>query len=337
MVDPVQAAIGIIVALITVGALLYVFYSRTNAVEKTGFGALIMLAIVSLMIPVFWITESNAQAISKVQQHTTAVERGAALYAQYCFQCHGLNGQGLTGPKLNGSSTVNKLSDDDIIRIISGGIPVAADPTTFLMPAWSEQFGGPLTQLDIEYLFALIRSSDPTYLSANVYPSGPGSNGFDQVSSIIQASNPTAYQTAVAQATAGASAQFTTVDLSNEKSITIDIIDSPAGASCQPSCYAIADPKNPGQMIINPNVKTKVGTTITWVNKSAVPHTVTSMIGEVPTQQSPATVFNSGNMNSGQSFTYTVKLDAYNVNKDHGLLYYCQYHSSMVAELTIVP
>jgi plastocyanin len=90
-------------------------------------------------------------------------------------------------------------------------------------------------------------------------------------------------------------------------------------------------------MIIDPNIKTKVGTTITWVNKSAVPHTVTSMIGEVPTQQSPAKVFNSGNMNSGQSFTYTVKLDAYNLNKDHGLLYYCQYHSSMVAELTTVP
>ena len=60
MVDPVQAAIGIVVALITVGALLYVFYSRTNAVQKTGYGALIMLAVVSLMIPVFWITESNA-------------------------------------------------------------------------------------------------------------------------------------------------------------------------------------------------------------------------------------------------------------------------------------
>ena len=92
MTDPVQAAIGIVVALIVVGALLYIFYSRTNSVEKTGFGALMMLAIVSLMIPVFWITESNAQELSILRQHTTDVSRGAALFAQYCFQCHGING-----------------------------------------------------------------------------------------------------------------------------------------------------------------------------------------------------------------------------------------------------
>lgn len=336
MIDPVQAAIGIIVALIVVGALLYLFNSRTNPVEKTGYGALIMLAIVSLMIPVFWITESNAQAVAKVQQHTTAVDRGAALFATYCQQCHGINGQGLVGPKLNGNPAVNKLTDDDIIRIISGGIANTADPSKLLMPAWSEQFGGPLTQEDIQYLFALIRSADPDYLSKNGYPTGKGSNGFDLVPGILQVSNPTAYQTAVAQATAGTAPQFPAVDLSGQKSITIDIIDSPAGASCQPSCYAVADPKNPGQRLIDPNIKVKVGTTITWVNKSVVPHTVTSMVGEVPTQQTPAKAFNSGNMNAGQSFTYTVKVDAYNLNKDHSVLYYCQYHSSMVAELTIV-
>ncbi|HEX9133085.1 MAG TPA: cytochrome c, partial [Ktedonobacteraceae bacterium] len=139
MTDPVQAAIGIVVVLIAVGALLYVFYSRTNSVEKTGYGALIMLAVVSLMIPVFWITESNAQAVAKVQQHTTDVNRGAVLFAQYCFQCHGINGQGLVGAKLNGNPAVNKLTDADILRIISGGVANTADPSQFLMPAWSEQ------------------------------------------------------------------------------------------------------------------------------------------------------------------------------------------------------
>jgi len=122
MIDPVQAAVGIVVALVAVGALLYVFYSRTNAVEKTGYGALIMLSIVSLMIPVFWIMESNGQAIEKTLQHNNDVQRGAALFAQYCYQCHGINGQGATGPKLNGNTAVNALTDADILRIISGGI-----------------------------------------------------------------------------------------------------------------------------------------------------------------------------------------------------------------------
>ncbi|GER92009.1 hypothetical protein KDW_61710 [Dictyobacter vulcani] len=42
----VQAIVGIVVLLVVVGGLLYIFYSKTNAVEKTGFGSLIMLGLV---------------------------------------------------------------------------------------------------------------------------------------------------------------------------------------------------------------------------------------------------------------------------------------------------
>ena len=130
MIIDYQAAIGFIVLLIAVGALLWIFYSRTNAVEKTGYGALVMLSIVALMIPVFWILESNGQTEQKVAQHNTAVQRGAELYAQYCFSCHGLTGQGGAGPKLNGNTNVNSLSDTDLLRIISAGIPSASSPST---------------------------------------------------------------------------------------------------------------------------------------------------------------------------------------------------------------
>lgn len=331
MTDPVQAAIGIVVALIVVGALLYIFYSRTNSVEKTGYGALIMLAVVSLLIPVFWITESNAQAVAKVQEHTTDVNRGAALFAQYCFQCHGINGQGQIGPKLNGNPAVNKLTDADIIRIISGGIANTVDPSQLLMPAWSEQYGGPLTQTDIQYLFALVRSADPDYLAKNGYPTGKGTNGFDLIPGLVQVSNPTAYQTAVAQATAAAGVgQFgAPVDATASKAVTINIELPPSGATCNPACYAPT------------NIKVKVGTTITWVNKSTTPHTVTAMVGEIPSSETPAPqIFDSGVgklLLPGQHYTYTVTLAAYNFNKDHVVLYYCQIHPSMVAELTIVP
>ena len=340
MIDPVQAAVGIVVALLAVGALLYVFYSRTNAVEKTGYGALIMLSIVSLMIPVFWIMESNGQALAKVQQHDTSVQRGAALFAQYCFQCHGINGQGGTGPKLNGNPAVNSLTDADVLRIISGGIYDTANPTTALMPAWSDQYGGPLTQDQIQYLFDLVRSADPNYLSTNGYPSGAGSNGFSQVPDALKLSNLNGYQTAIAQATAGTGiGSFPAVDMSKQKTITIDIIDSPAGATCQPACYAVADPKNPGKEIISPNVKVAVGTTITWVNKSKTPHTVTSIVGENGAAPVPAKVFDSGIgsiLNAGKSFTYTVTAQAYTFNANHAVLYFCQVHPIMVAALTIV-
>src|SRR3984893_16199266 len=327
MVDPFQAAIGILVLLVTVGALLYVFYSRTNAIEKTGYGALMMLAIISLMIPVFWIVDSNNEAAQAAQLHVTSVQRGALLYAQYCFQCHGTKGQGRLGPKLNGNPTVNSTSDADLTRIISGGVydPTnPGDPTKALMPAWSDRFGGPLTDNDIQYLFDLIRSSDPIYLAKNGYPPG---NGFDQVPTDIQTSNPTAYQTAVAQETTG---QFgKPVDMTGKKAITVNIIQPPPGATCSPACFGIM------------NLKVKVGTVITWVNQSTTPHTVTAIQGtNIGSPKVASQIFDSGLahlITPSATFTYTVTMAAYNFNPDHTVVYYCQIHPGMVAELTIVP
>lgn len=331
MIDPVQAAVGIVVLLITVGALIYIVYSRTNAVEKTGYGALIMLAIVSLMIPVFWIMETNGQTQAKLTQQNNNVAQGAKLYAQYCFSCHGMNGQGGSGPKLNGNSAVNSLSDTDLLRIIKAGIPNSSDPSKFMMPAWGDQFGGPLSDPQVQYLFALIRSADPAYLQKNGLPSGANANGFTQVPNDLQQSQPSAYQTAVAQATAGAgTGQFgAAVDDTGKTEVTIDIIEPPAGATCSPSCF--------GTM----NVKVKVGTKITWVNKSSAPHTVTAIKGTNPAAPVPdPSLFDSGVANliaPNGTYSVTITQAMYNAQKDHTVIYYCQIHPSMLAMLTIVP
>jgi plastocyanin/mono/diheme cytochrome c family protein len=331
MIDPVQAAVGIVVLLITVGALVYIVYSRTNAVEKTGYGALIMLSIVSLMIPVFWIMETNGQTQAKLSQQTNAVAQGAALYAKYCFQCHGITGQGGSAPKLNGNSAVDSLSDTDLTRIITAGIPNANNPGTMMMPAWGDQFGGPLSAPQIQYLFALIRSADPTYLQKNGYPSGANVNGFTtQVPNDIQQSNPAGYQSAIATATANAgTGQFgAAVDDTAKTAVTIDIVTPPAGASCSPACFG------------TPNVKVKVGTKITWVNKSTSPHTVTAIKGTNPASPVPdPSLFDSGISTliaPGGTYTTTVTQAMYNAQKDHTVIYYCQIHPGMVAMLTIV-
>ena len=331
MIDPVQAAVGIVVLLITVGALIYIVYSRTNAVEKTGYGALIMLAIVSLMIPVFWIMETNGQTQAKLTQQNNNVAQGAKLYAQYCFSCHGMNGQGGSGPKLNGNSAVNSLSDTDLLRIIKAGIPNSSDPSKFMMPAWGDQFGGPLSDPQVQYLFALIRSADPAYLQKNGLPIGANANGFTQVPNDLQQSQPSAYQTAVAQATAGAgTGQFgAAVDDTGKTEVTIDIVEPPAGATCSPACF--------GTM----NVKVKVGTKITWVNKSSSPHTVTAIKGTNPAAPVPdPSLFDSGVANliaPNGTYSVTITQAMYNAQKDHTVIYYCQIHPSMLAMLTIVP
>ncbi|HEY0752603.1 MAG TPA: c-type cytochrome [Ktedonobacteraceae bacterium] len=330
MIDPVQAAVGIVVLLITVGALIYIVYSRTNAVEKAGYGALIMLAIVSIMIPVFWIMETNGQTQARLAQENNGIAQGAALYAKYCFTCHGINGQGGAGPQLNGNSAVNSLSDTDLLRIIQAGIPSASNPGTLLMPAWSDQYGGPLSDPQIQYLFALIRSADPAYLQ-KTYPDSSIANGFKQVPTDIQQTQPSAYETAVAQATAGAgTGQFgAAVDDTKKTAVTIDITAPPAGATCTPACFA------------NLNVKVKVGTKITWVNQSTTIHTVTAIQGTNPGNIVAApSVFDSGlatPINSNGTYTLTITQAMYNANKDHTVIYYCRFHTGMLAMLTIVP
>src|SRR5579885_2797493 len=126
MVNFGQAAVGIIVMIIVVGGLLYIFFSRTNAVQKTGYGSLIMLALVSLMIPVFWIMENGNQASARGDQFVTSIKRGMVVYANNCTdECYGIDSQGhLVMATYNGYSiqALNKLLDPDLTRIISGGI-----------------------------------------------------------------------------------------------------------------------------------------------------------------------------------------------------------------------
>src|SRR5579871_1360396 len=85
-----QAAVGLIILLVVVGGLLYIYYSRTNAVEKNGYGALIMLSIVSLMIPTFWILESSREAAQTTVQFEQSIARGMVVYANNCAKgCYG--------------------------------------------------------------------------------------------------------------------------------------------------------------------------------------------------------------------------------------------------------
>src|ERR1700682_703269 len=79
-----QVALGLVVILIVAGGLLYVFHSRTNAVQKNGYGSLAMLGIITLMIPIFWISEGNYEAQASAQLQVQSVTRGDALYATSC-------------------------------------------------------------------------------------------------------------------------------------------------------------------------------------------------------------------------------------------------------------
>ena len=334
-----QAAVGLIVLLVVVGGLLYLYYSRTNAVEKNGYGALIMLSIVSLMIPVFWIMESNRQASQTVLQFNDSIRRGMVDYANTCtYDCYGIsvkdgNSQ-IVDPKYNGYSfdELNAMLDPVVTRIISAGEfkpGTANKPSENAIPR-SDQYGGALLSNDITDMLNFIRSDSAEFLKKNGY----SHNQLNDLADYVQGNAPAQYDAAVTFAKNG---QFgTPVDMSKQKSITIDIVDpGQEGTSCPSTdgCFA------------KPNIIVKVGTTITWVNKSKLQHTVTATDGqnlatpkEAPQIFSSSPKYPSGLIPTGQQFSYTVTMDAYNFNKStHEVVYFCSIHPSMLAKLTIVP
>ncbi|GCE12300.1 cupredoxin domain-containing protein [Tengunoibacter tsumagoiensis] len=331
-----QAVVGIIVLLVVIAGLLYVFYSRTNAVEKTGYGALAMLALVSLMIPVFWIVEGNNHAEAQTRLFSTAVERGQALYAQYCTdKCYGIKDDKVINPKYNGYTIeeINKLSDDDITRIISAGVynPNAPAPVSLSAIPKSDLYGGALLSNDIDYLRSFIRSADPGYLKLHGYAGQ--ANGFTTLPAYLQANASSQYNAAVSY---GATGQFGEAkDLTSQKTVSLDMVNpGDKGVTCdsKTSCFTPI------------NIKVKVGTVITWTNHSSQPHTVTAIVGQdTATHKDAPQIFDSSKGDSSNlvktndTFTYTVTQEAYTFNPDHTVIYYCRIHPDMLAQLTIVP
>src|SRR5437667_3127858 len=123
--DIAKILIGLILLVVVAGGLLYLFYSRSNAVEKTGYGSLIMLAIVSLLIPLFWVQEGQAETQTTNSQQATAIERGMVVYTGTCvLKCFGIDNNNKVVDATYNAYTfeeLNKLSDDDLNRLVSAG------------------------------------------------------------------------------------------------------------------------------------------------------------------------------------------------------------------------
>jgi plastocyanin/mono/diheme cytochrome c family protein len=307
-------AAGLIAAVIISLALLYIFFGRLNNIQKTGYTSLLGVVLLALFIPLFWLAQNSSQASSLADAYQLTLHRGAALYGTYCLQCHGATGQGLAGPKLNASADVSKLTDDDLTRIISAGVPKTTNLSDlggqgFQMPAWSDLYGGPLTADDISYLVALIRSSDPTYLKNNHI--SDQQNGFDYVfGELTTQAQRDAYNKAKG------SGFGSEKDLTGQNKVTINIIN---------------DPNNPsGWGFELTNVKLSVGTTVTWVNISNQFHTVVSGQGSPDGKfGDPNKLLSANNQGAASDFTFTFTTAG-------TFQYYCSLHPAMVGQITVV-
>ena len=325
-------AFGMTAVVWAVAAFIYLVYSPMNTVQRTGFMSLIFLAFTALLLPVFLLENGKFNNDQKAQQYDARLRYASSKYVTYCATCHGLLGQGINGPQLNnglaqtaglkGSATVNKnldlLSQADIQRIITAGIvdPTDGKFTTYLMPQWGQDYGGPFNSDDVNALTALIMSSDPT-LQASV--SAPTTtNGFDY--NLSSLTSPTQIAQYSQQKGALSAPKGAAIDLTNQAAVTMPIINTPTNATVQWN-FIYTDAASGKQ---SPVIKIKAGTKVTWVNNSAVAHSIHS-----GTPGSDTNVFLDPIINPAATYDFTfTKPGTYD--------YYCSFHPAMVAEIVVV-
>jgi mono/diheme cytochrome c family protein len=101
---------------------------------------------------------------------------GKALFITNCAMCHGEDGQGRSGASLDqGFASINPQ------QFVRATVAQGIDNTA--MPAWSQGFGGPLTEGEIDdisaYIVTLAQPAQPPAPTATPAPtSGGGTNWF---------------------------------------------------------------------------------------------------------------------------------------------------------------
>jgi mono/diheme cytochrome c family protein len=116
---------------------------------------LVFMVVLIAAFPIYRIREPHLRADAKASQLTTYTKSGADLFAQNCASCHGAAATGGTAPTLNSQQFLKETADPQIALLIAGGVSGSS------MPAWSLDYGGPLTDEQIGQLVTYLRSLAP--------------------------------------------------------------------------------------------------------------------------------------------------------------------------------
>jgi mono/diheme cytochrome c family protein len=117
-------------------------------------GVWVFLVLV-LSFPIYKATESGRRADAFSAQQSAQIDAGGQLWSLNCATCHGTSGEGVSAPALNSQQFLGSVTDQQIRGIVAGGIPGTE------MPAWLDDYGGPLTQQQIAAVVAYVRSWEP--------------------------------------------------------------------------------------------------------------------------------------------------------------------------------
>ncbi len=116
----------------------------------------VMIWLIAIFIPLYWYHEPARQAAASARIEKESVTRGARIFIAHCVVCHRMTGDGI--PKRNLRQTT--LDEAVLVKTISRGRPGT------IMPALSDQEGGPLKQFEIMDVINFIRHWDQSLLDS---------------------------------------------------------------------------------------------------------------------------------------------------------------------------
>jgi mono/diheme cytochrome c family protein len=119
----------------------------------TTFAALTFVLVAANIAGIFQLSEQARVAKEAAAAHDQQVRQGAGIFSSLCSRCHGGDGQGTDlAPSLNNKAFLASVGDDFLRHTIAEGRPRT------IMPAWGQDFGGPLTAQQIDQVVAFVRN-----------------------------------------------------------------------------------------------------------------------------------------------------------------------------------
>ena len=113
---------------------------------------LVLTLLVVAGFSVYWFGETSRLADATDAIAKERVHRGRTLFLDQCASCHGNEGEGGVGPALNNKALLKNTLDTIFFSVVRSGVPSTQ------MPAWSVDYGGPLTDEDVRDVVAFIRA-----------------------------------------------------------------------------------------------------------------------------------------------------------------------------------
>lgn len=126
------------------------------------------LVVIASLVVIYLFNEPHRRSSAEEDKLTESIDRGMAIYSQFCVECHGPDGsaQGRRGIPLNVALNQATGPEWDQREPVLRKTIERGGPT--IMPAWGEADGGPLTDQQVTDVLNMIHNGNWEEINAYV-------------------------------------------------------------------------------------------------------------------------------------------------------------------------